>query len=165
MPSKNYAFVHSTLHKDHAKFKNCNTSQSKQLQLYLALLHLICIMDDTSLNRIEESSEEDDTESKGAASQRSTEPMFKFRNYTPQTRFLDGLYTVEKSQQGSIRHLIEDKLNIISDDTSIDPKLLEPKKVDWDLKRRLEKRMEILDRDTRKSISKHVKEVRNKRRR
>ena len=78
----------------------------------------------------------------------SSELIFKFRNYTPQTQFLDGLYTVEKSQPATIGHLIKDKLDLISSEETgyrIDHKLFEPKKVDWDLKRRIEKRLEMLD--------------------
>lgn len=95
------------------------------------------------------------------------ECIFKFRNYTPQTHFIDGIFSVEKSQPGTISHLIEDKLDILSKGGAgyrIDPKLMEPKKEDWDLKRRIEKRMETLERATRKSIAKHIKETKKKRR-
>lgn len=98
--------------------------------------------------------------------QDSPELIFKFRNYTPQTHFLEGLYTVERSQPATIDHLIKDKIDLVSSqDTGyrIDPKLFEPKKIDWDLKRRIEKRLELLESDTRKSISKHVKNSKKKR--
>ena len=111
--------------------------------------------DDETLDEVQngESSNNRDT---------SPEPMFKFRNYKPQTKFLDGLYAVEKSQPAAINHLIQDKLDLISDADNekryrIDPKLLEPKKIDWDLKRRGEKRMEKLERETRKCIDKQLK--------
>lgn len=92
--------------------------------------------------------------------------MFRFRNYNPQTHFIDGLFSVEKSEPGSIYHLVQDKLGLASTKETgyrIDPKLMEPKKVDWDLKRRIEKRMEILGRETRNSIAKHVKDTKKRR--
>lgn len=97
----------------------------------------------------------------------NSQQIIRFRNYTPQTDFLDGMYTIEQSQPGSIRHLIEDKLNLIvsnEDDGKrymIDPASMEPKKANWDLKRRLEKKMEKLDRETSKCIDKHLKSSRS----
>lgn len=116
-------------------------------------------MDDN--NELEES--HDAEVSRGSAINNSNSLM-RFRNYKPQTNFLDGLYTVDKSQPGSISELIKDKLDLISDgNLRIDPKILEPKKIDWDLKRRLEKRLDLLEKETRNSISKHIKDARRKR--
>lgn len=89
------------------------------------------------------------------------ESIIKLRNYKPQTNFLDGLFYIEQAQPGSINHLIENKLELVSDDYKIDPKLMDPKKVDWDLKRRIEDRMEKLEKQTRKSIARHINNKRN----
>lgn len=94
--------------------------------------------------------------------------IFRFTNYAPQTHFLDGLYSLERAQPDSIDHLIKDKLDLTIDSEDndnkckIDPKLLEPKKTDWDLKHRIERRMEKLERETRKSIDRHIKGMRTK---
>lgn len=112
-----------------------------------------------------------DGSSEGDGSPRSRESVdgnssvkIKFRNYKPQTEFLDGLFIVDRSEPASINEFIKDKLDMITDGNyNIDPNILEPKKVDWDLKRRLERRVEILERETRKGISKHIKDARKKR--
>lgn len=97
--------------------------------------------------------------------------MINFRNYTPQTRLLEGSYTVEKAEPESIIPYIQDKLDLLNDNRSessdknpykLDIKILEPKKVDWDLKRRIEKKMERLDRETRKNIDIYIKNKKNK---
>lgn len=87
--------------------------------------------------------------------------QIKFRNYQPQTSFLDGAYIVEKSEPESLFSLIEDKLKLganqegISESKyAIDLNMLEPKKIDYDLKCRLEKNLEKLDRQTRRCIDK-----------
>lgn len=87
--------------------------------------------------------------------------QIKFKNYTPQTNLLDDMYVIEKAEPGSISHLIEDKLNLINDDTPVKD-LLEPKKIDWDLKRRIEGPLERLERETRKCVDKQVKAMRTK---
>lgn len=98
----------------------------------------------------------------------SESSKLKFRNYEPQTQFLEGLYTITKSEPESIVPFIRDKLDLLADndvnkdDTTnnqykIDKDMLEFKKVDWDLKRRIEKRLEKLERETRKQIDKHIK--------
>lgn len=94
----------------------------------------------------------------------NSEPLYKFRNYVPQTHFLDGLCVTERTEPSTIKHLIKDKLDLISRDDNyrIDPKLLETKKIDWDLKRRIEKRLEMLERDTRRSIGEHIKSEKKK---
>jgi len=90
--------------------------------------------------------------------------LIKFRNYQPQTDFLEGLYIFEKADPKSVHEFIKDKLDLISDTSfRIDPKLMEPKKVDWDLKRRIEKRLDILEKETRKDISTHIRNTRKKR--
>jgi hypothetical protein len=94
----------------------------------------------------------------------SSEPQYKFRNYVPQTNFLKGICVTKPTEPTSINHLIQDKLDLIPKDGNykIDHKLLEPKKIDYDLKRRFEKRLKKLERDTSKSISEHVKKDRRK---
>lgn len=94
----------------------------------------------------------------------SSEPRYKFRNYVPQTKFLEGSCQIKPSEALSIDHLIQDKLDLIPKDGNykIDHKMLEPKKIDWDLKRRFEKRLKRLERDTSKSISEHIKSKRKK---
>lgn len=89
---------------------------------------------------------------------------YKFRNYAPQTKFLEGSCVIRPSEALSINHLIQDKLDLIPTDGNykIDHTLLEPKKIDWDLKRRFEKRLKKLERDTSKSISAHIKRERKK---
>lgn len=99
--------------------------------------------------------------------------MINFRNYTPQTSLLEGSFTLEKAEPESITPYIQDKLDLLKDDTNdnndknpykLDIKILEPKKADWDLKRRIEKRMERLDRETRKNIDIYIKNKKTKNR-
>ena len=97
----------------------------------------------------------------------NSEPMLKFRNYKPQTSFLDGLYTEEQAEPETIQHLIQDKLDLLAADEDhlryrINPKLMEPKKIDFDLKRRIEKKLDKLERETKKSIARHIKNSRSK---
>lgn len=94
----------------------------------------------------------------------------KFRNYTPQTQLLDGLYYEEKAEPGSIKHFIQDKLDLLkvdeehanSDDPArkygIDPEMLDPQKPDWDLKRNFSKKSRKLD----KLVAKSCQEFRKK---
>lgn len=84
----------------------------------------------------------------------------KFRNYTPQTKFLEGMYIVEKAEPDTLTPLIQDKLDLSKDNAPVSERL-EPKKVDWDLKCRLGRSLEKLERETRKCIDKHVKSVRS----
>lgn len=83
-----------------------------------------------------------------------------FRNYEPVTNFIEGLYTTTKIEPESIQPYIKDKLELISDDTEskFDIKSLESRKVDIDLKKRLEKRMEKLEGETRRQIKKIIKD-------
>lgn len=74
-----------------------------------------------------------------------------FRSYEPQNKSLSG--PISKAQPSEIQSLIADKLELLEQDTS----QVKFKKVDWDLKRRIEKRMEKLDRDTKKSIKNLMK--------
>lgn len=88
------------------------------------------------------------------------EPKFKFRSYTPQTGFLEGKYTVDKAEPELINQFIQDKLDMItdgSDNYKIDSNKLQPKGDDWDLKRRIKKRLDKLEKETRKSIDQSVK--------
>lgn len=86
--------------------------------------------------------------------------IYKFRNYLPQSKFLDGLTVTSAAEPLSINHLIQDKLDLVPKDGNyrIDHQLLEPKKVDWDLKRRFERRLEKLEASTGKAIATYVKE-------
>lgn len=83
-----------------------------------------------------------------------------FRNYEPVTSFIEGLYTTTKIEPESIQPYIKDKLDLLAEDTElkIDAKSLETRKVDLDLKRRLEKRMERLESETRRQIKKAIKD-------
>lgn len=87
--------------------------------------------------------------------------MLKFKNYTPQTQLLEGTYTIEKCEPESIKTLIQDKLDLLEDETvdlnSKDQCRMDMKMVDWDLKRRIGKRMEKLEDETRKAIERHIK--------
>lgn len=84
----------------------------------------------------------------------------KFRNYTPQTKFLDGMYSIEKTEPETLTPLIQDKLDLCNDNTPLAERL-EPKKIDWDLKCRISNSLERLERETRKCIDKHVKLMRS----
>lgn len=84
----------------------------------------------------------------------------RFRNYTPQTKFLDGMYVIEKTEPETLTQLIQDKLDLCDDNKPLAERL-EPKKVDWDLKRRISNSLERLERDTRKCIDKHIKSSRS----
>lgn len=75
----------------------------------------------------------------------------KFRSYEPQSESLSGY--VNKAQPEDIQSLIIDKLELLGQNTN----RVEFKKIDWDLKRRIEKRMEKLDRETKKSIKNLIK--------
>lgn len=77
----------------------------------------------------------------------------KFRNYRPQSKFLDGYYTVESTEPETITPLIKEKLDLLDTET-IERDF---KKVDWDLKCRIEKKLERLERDTKRQISKYIK--------
>lgn len=119
-------------------------------------------MDDREVNRGSSSRVFDGNP--GASISKNLEDILVFRNYSPQTQFFEGHYIHNKSKAGSINPLIEDKLSLISDsDYRIDPSNLDPKKVDWDLKKRLRKRLDILEVETEKSIKKHIKDGRSKR--
>jgi len=91
-------------------------------------------------------------------------PRFKFRNYEPQTGALEGLYTLRRSELSEptlISSLVQDKLDLLEDDADdnnryrVHPKFLDPKKSDWDLKRRIEPRLEKLERVTRRQIDRY----------
>lgn len=107
---------------------------------------------------------------KGGISHRDFEnqPII-FRNYTPQTNLLEGLFVVEKSTLETITARIEDKLKLISEETNCDNKyqidkvMLEPQKVDSDLKRLINPRLDKLERETRKQIDKFFKMNKGKR--
>lgn len=83
----------------------------------------------------------------------------RFRNYTPQTKFLEGMYTLDKAEPDTLTPLIQDKLDLLNDNTPLAERL-EPKKIDWDLKCRISGSLEKLERETRKCIDKHVKSTR-----
>lgn len=83
----------------------------------------------------------------------SSNSDLKFRNYHPQTKFLDGYYTLESTEPESITSLIQDKLDLIECET-IEKDF---KKIDYDLKCRIEKKLDRLERDTKRQISKHNK--------
>lgn len=120
---------------------------------------------------VEEDEEVDDQNDDANNQSPNSNHIIQFRSYSPQTNLLDGLYSSEKIEPLTITKYIEDKLSILKESEStdqdvdnvykIDPEMLELKKVDWDLKRRLEKRMEKLDRETRKHIDRHIKGQRN----
>lgn len=80
-------------------------------------------------------------------------PDLKFRNYRPQTKFLDGYYTLESTEPEAITPLIMDKLELLGVETVE----RDFKKVDHDLKCRIEKKLDRLERDTKKQISKYNK--------
>lgn len=106
--------------------------------------------------------------------QNNSQSLLRFRNYTPQTKFLEGLYRVDKAEPSSIDSYIEDKINLISDNDytmndndnkhRINPEKLNLQKIDADLKRRIEKRLDKLENETRRQIDKHVKTQKNKNR-
>lgn len=73
----------------------------------------------------------------------------RFRNYKPQTDLLEGMY-IKQTEPETIVTRIQDKLELL--DESAGPVELEPKKVDWDLKQRLQERLARLDRQTQKQI-------------
>lgn len=93
--------------------------------------------------------------------------LYRFRNYSAQTNFLDGLYTVDKAEPCSITEFIEEKIKLIDDSDylasdeenkyKINSKKLNLQKVDSDLKRRIEGRLEKLENETRRQINKHLK--------
>lgn len=93
-------------------------------------------------------------------------PIIRFRNYTPQTGFLDGLVTVDQSEPGSIKHLIQDKLNLILDQEDDNEKYrinfdnieISSKEVCWDLKQRIKKQMDQLESRTDRCIKKHLRQ-------
>lgn len=84
----------------------------------------------------------------------------RFRNYTPQTKFLDGMYVMEKSEPETLTPLIQDKLDLCDENKPLAERL-EPKKIDWDLKCRISNPLERLERETRRCIDKHVKSTRS----
>lgn len=79
----------------------------------------------------------------------------KFRNYKPQTKLLEGHYTIEKSEPSTIHHRIQDKLELVN--LEFDPDYLELKKPDWDLKCRIKSKLDKLERETNKQIKLEVK--------
>lgn len=85
-----------------------------------------------------------------------------FRNYKPVTDLLDGMYVIKDIEPQPITHLIEDKLQLIADETPCPNKTFEPQNVNWDLKRRLGPRMAALDRATQKQIKKYVNSKKTK---
>lgn len=86
----------------------------------------------------------------------------KFRNYTPQTDLLDGLFEISKAEPEVIEPFIEDKLNLLGQKGKITLEDLDFKKIDWDLKRRIEGKMQDLDEKTRKSIDLYLKNKKSK---
>lgn len=76
------------------------------------------------------------------------------------TNFIEGSFTTTEIEPESIKPYIKEKLDLISDDTEfkIDTKSLQTRKIDLDLKRRVEKRMERLESETRKQIKKAIKD-------
>jgi hypothetical protein len=113
---------------------------------------------------VEEQAESSANSSRLGDQHKHSEPKYKFRNYIPQTKFLEGSCVTRPSEPLPINHLIQDKLDLIPSDGNymIDHKMLEQKKVDWDLKRRFEKRLRKLERDTSRKISEHIKKERKK---
>lgn len=112
------------------------------------------------------SSDKDNDDGKCDTDQ-SSKTLYRFRNYSPQTNFLDGLYTIDKAEPCSIAEFIEDKLKLIDDSNylvndeenkyKIIPEKLDLQKVDVDLKRRIEGRLEKLENETRRQINKYLK--------
>lgn len=98
--------------------------------------------------------------------QRCDEQIYKFRNYVPQSKFLCGLSKTSTAEPLSINHLIQDKLDLVPKDGNyrIDHQLLEPKKDDWDLKRRFERRLAKLEDNTGRAIASYVKERKEQKR-
>lgn len=124
------------------------------------------MMDDNQDDRVSENNE-DHTDTNSIQRNPDSLPELIFRNYQPQTPFLEGLYTTRKAQPGSIAAYIKDKLDLLEDDRNnvaasdnpykIDLKNLELKKPDWDLKLRISKKMDKLDRETRRVIDEQIK--------
>lgn len=123
-------------------------------------------MEDNQEDRISDSN--DDVNSN--TNQQTTEPTPEiiFRNYRPQTSLLEGSYSTKKAQPGSITPYVKDKFQLLDDNEfylkndsvnqfNLNPKVLEPKKPDWDLKCRISKKMDKLDNETRRNIDKYIK--------
>lgn len=91
-----------------------------------------------------------------------------FRNYEPQTKLLEDLYVIEKTEPETIHSRIQDKLKLIEDNGSeeerykIDSKFLDPQKIDYDLKRRIQPRMDKLNRRTKREIDRYIKSSKSK---
>lgn len=91
-----------------------------------------------------------------------------FRNYTPITQLLEGLYVTEKSEPQSLIHRIEDRLKYVSQDEDQEEEScqnvkidFDTRKINWDLKLRLSKRSLKLEKETMKQIAKYVKSQKN----
>lgn len=143
------------------------------LFLSISIFKIDVMMDADNIKHPASSSKLDGDDNKCDINQES-KALFKFRNYTSQTHFLDGLYTIDKAQPGSIAEYIEDKIKLASDSDyliddgenkyKINPEKLNLQKIDADLKRRIEDKLEKLENETRRQISKHLKSQKSRNR-
>lgn len=88
----------------------------------------------------------------------------KFRNYTPQSEFLQQIVSSNKTSPESLDKEIKEMLDLEVNDSSyevFDAKLFEPKKIDWDLKRRLSKKTNKLERETSQSLDRLRKMIKH----
>lgn len=92
---------------------------------------------------------------KGHGQQEEAEQRILFRNYKPVTSLLEGRYEIKKSEPETITHRIQEKLDLLKegeDKYRVDPCMFDPKKDDFDLKRRIQPKLDKLDRETRKMM-------------
>ena len=85
---------------------------------------------------------------------KNTQNTILFRNHEPRSEFLSRIVRVEKRQPESLTDHISNLLALaeIEDLQEFDRTMFEKRKDNLDLKRRISKKMELLDQETRKSI-------------
>lgn len=108
---------------------------------------------------VEENVQMNDQESEEEEEEEDDSPLpVKFRNYKPVDESLKR-YIVQQPPIPNIVEEIDEKLNKVTEaNKSCDILNLAPKKANWDLKRDLAKKLDILDKRTQKAIFEMVKQ-------
>ncbi|KAL0106139.1 hypothetical protein PUN28_016106 [Cardiocondyla obscurior] len=86
-------------------------------------------------------------------------PRPKFRSYKPQDESLKN-NVIENAKPGDVETVVQDQLDAAKSKVVIeelDISNLAPRKPDWDLKRDMAKKLEILERKTQKAIAEIVR--------
>ncbi|KAG5317738.1 CCD12 protein, partial [Pseudoatta argentina] len=86
-------------------------------------------------------------------------PKLKFRSYKPQDENLKS-NIIEDAKPGDVESVVQEQLDAVKSKVVIeelDISNLAPRKPDWDLKRDIAKKLEILERRTQKAIAEEVR--------